>query len=73
MSFMYSLISLSLVCNVVLLVWVYRLTRPGKAKQPELTKDASQLLADMLKGGAITVTQIIDPSSIFLYSPKDSQ
>lgn len=69
---MYGLV-FSLVCNALLLVYVWRLRRPGKAAQPQLTKDASQLAADLLSGGAIIVTQVIDPSSIFLYSPKDSQ
>ena len=40
--------------------------------QPQLTKDASKLLADLLSGGAVVVTNIIDPKSVFLWSPKDS-
>lgn len=73
---MYSLLALSLVCNAVLLVagiFLYLRGRPGRAEKPELTRDASQLLSDLMKGGAVVVTQVIDPSSIFLYSPRDSQ
>jgi hypothetical protein len=64
---------LSLVCNVIFLVWILRLRRPGKAAKPELTKDATELLSDLMGGGSVIVTQVINPSDIFLYSPKDSQ
>ena len=57
--------------NVFLLVWVYRLRKPGKAAKPQLTVDSSQLLANLLSGGAVAVIQIIDPTSIFLHSPRD--
>ena len=59
--------------NVFLLVWVYRLRKPGKATRPELTQDASELMASLLSGGAVAVVKIIDPSSIFLHSPRGNQ
>ena len=35
----------------------------------ELTRDATELLHSLMSGGAVCVTQVIDPTSIFLHSP----
>lgn len=64
---------LSMVCNVLCLVWIFRLRRPGKAAKPELTIDATQLLSDLMRGGSVVVAEVINPSDIFLYSPKDQK
>lgn len=42
-----------------------------KPKQKQLTQDANQLLSDLMRGGAVVITQIAKPEEIFLYSPRD--
>lgn len=42
-----------------------------KLKQPVPDETASELMRDLLNGGAIAVVKVIDPKSIFLYSPRD--
>jgi hypothetical protein len=66
-------LAISLVCNVLCLVWILRLRKPGKAAKPELTMDATQLLSDLMRGGSVVVAEVINPSDIFLYSPKDQK
>lgn len=66
-------LAISLVCNVLFLVWIFRLRKPGKAAKPELTMDATQLLSDLMRGGSVVVAEVINPSDIFLYSPKDQK
>lgn len=40
-------------------------------KKPELTKDATKLLSELMRSGAVVVTQVIDPGQLFMYSPRD--
>ena len=68
----YGLIT-SLVLNLFGLFLIYRLRKPGKAAKPELTMDATQLLSDLMRGGSVVVAEVINPSDIFLYSPKDQK
>jgi hypothetical protein len=42
-----------------------------KLKQPVPDETATELMRDLLNGGAVAVVRVIDPQSIFLYSPKD--
>jgi hypothetical protein len=42
-------------------------------KKPALTKDASDLLTDLVRGGAVAVVKVIDPSAMFLWSPRDKE
>jgi len=69
---MYSLL-VSLFLNLCLVVISFILWRkkPGTAQAPSLTIDANQLLSDLLKGGSVVITQVVNPEDIFLYSPKD--
>ena len=59
--------------NIVLvsLLLYIRFRKKPPQKKTELTKDASQLLSELMARGAVVVTQVIDPSAMFLYSPKD--
>lgn len=63
------LIAIVIVLAVTNLVTLFYLRK--KSKQPELTKDANQLLGELLQGGAVAVVQVANPSEIFMYSPKD--
>lgn len=71
---LYSLIA-SLVCNLFLVLSLLYLWRkkPGTAIAPTLTKDANQLLSDLLNRGSVVITQVVDPNDVFLYSPRDRQ
>jgi hypothetical protein len=42
-----------------------------KSKKSELTTDANQLLAQLMQGGAVITVQVVSPSEIFQWSPKD--
>lgn len=42
-------------------------------KESELSTDATELLSQLVKGGAVVVTQVIDPAQVFMYSPKDKR
>ena len=65
------LISLLIAGNVFLL---YRCkTLKKKLKTPVPDETASDLMRDLLNGGAVAVIRVIDPKSIFLFSPKDIQ
>lgn len=56
----------------ILLLYAYFSFKRLKAKQKkEKTQDATELLAELMSGGAVVVTQVIDPSSMFMYSPRD--
>ena len=70
---MYFVLVSSIVLNCILFGLSIWLWKSGKTSKPALDKDASQLLSDLLSGGAVAVVQVIDPSSMFLYSPKDIQ
>jgi hypothetical protein len=59
---------IAVVCIAFILV---RSRKGAKLPPPQLDKTASELLADLLNGGAVAVTQIIDPASMFMVSPKD--
>ena len=41
-----------------------------KALIKPLTTDASQLLAELIKGQAVIVTNVIDPNAVFLWGRK---
>jgi hypothetical protein len=49
----------------------FLLIRKKKQEKQTLTADANELLAQLLKGGAVAVIRVVDPSAIFLWSPKD--
>ena len=57
-----NLMATSLVC--------FLLIRKKKQEKPTLTADANELLTQLLKGGAVAVVRVVDPSAIFLWSPK---
>jgi hypothetical protein len=71
----YYLFLLALSLNLILLAIISYLIFKKKPQEPqskkELTSDASDLLRDLMNGGAIAVVKVIDPSSIFLQSPRD--
>ena len=71
--FFYLFLSALSIILILLATIAYLILR--RNEQPpdkkEYTVEASDLLRDLLNGGAITVTQVIDPSSIFLHSPRD--
>lgn len=63
------LAAISFCANLALIVHVLRLKK--RVKQPVPDKTASELLTGLLAGGAVAVVQVIDPKTMFLYSPKD--
>jgi len=62
------ILSASILLNAVLTFFILR---KRKAPQPKLTKDATELLAELTSGGAVVVTNVLDPAYLFEYSPKD--
>jgi hypothetical protein len=53
---------------------LYRLVKTQKLlKQPVPDETASDLMRDLLNGGAVAVVKVIDPKSIFLFSPRDRE
>ena len=60
------IIGILLISNIV---FIYFLKK--KSKEPELTKDANQLLSELLSGGAVVTVQIANRSDVFQWSPKD--
>jgi len=42
-----------------------------KTQKTELTTDANQLLAQLMQGGAVITVQVVSPSEVFQWSPKD--
>lgn len=56
---------------LVLAILKIRKITSKKHNERDNTRDASELLARLLSGGAVIVTQIIDPESILLHSPRD--
>jgi hypothetical protein len=61
------LCAILLVTNLVTIAVVFRQTKPT----PQLTTDANKLLSELLAGGAVAILKVVDPSAIFLWSPKD--
>lgn len=66
--FLSAILAISNICTVI-----YFLKRKHKQQKPNLDHTASDLLKDLLNGGAVAVVRVIDPSSIFLWSPKDKE
>lgn len=65
------MLGLSMAANLCFLISeVIRKYRPKPKEKPQLTQDASELMGQLLRGGAITVVQVVDPDSIFQWSPK---
>ncbi len=64
-------LAIAVIILAILLVWALRRLRTKTKKTPENTRDASELLAYLLSGGAVVVTQIINPDDILLHSPRD--
>lgn len=56
------------ITNIISLYFVFRFK---KTKNRQLTTDANQLLSNLLNRGSVVITQIADPTEMFLYSPKD--
>ena len=52
-----------------LLVTVRNLKK--RIKEPEPDQTATELLRDLVNGGAVAVVKIVDPTSMFLYSPRE--
>ena len=64
--------AISVVLLLTNLVTIAALVKAKKKKPQEktLTKDATELLGELTKGGAIVVTSVVDPASLFQWSPK---
>lgn len=57
--------------TIALSIWVFILLKKLQ-KPPEKTEqtlDATELLKNLMNGGAVIVTQVIDPTHMFLHSP----
>ena len=63
----YTTLSASVLLNAVLAFFLLRRKPPEK----QLTKDANELLAELMKGSAVIVTQVTDPDYLFTFSPRD--
>lgn len=55
--------------NAFLLIAYFKIKKT-KVEQ-SITKDANQLLKDLMSGGAVAVVQVVDPKSMYMWSPKD--
>ena len=62
------LIGVLCVSNLVTGVLFFRKIR--LKKEPELTIDATDLLSELIKGGAVIVTGVLDKDQIFKWSPR---
>ena len=58
-----------LITNLICIFFLFR-----KSKKPEitLTKDANELLSELLTGGAVVTVAVTNPSDVFQWSPRDS-
>jgi hypothetical protein len=52
-------------------VYIAYLLRRKSRSKPDTT--ASELLSQLLRGGAVVVTQVVNPADLFLWSPRDSK
>jgi hypothetical protein len=58
-----------LLTNIMTLAFLVRASKK-KPEKKNLTQDATELLSQLTQGGAVVVTQVIDPATIFQWSPK---
>ena len=70
MTIFQTLLIASVLINI-LLAFLYALSFRKKPVERVLTVDATRLLGELSNGGAVIVTQVLDPNYIFNYSPKD--
>ena len=56
--------------NLITGVFLFRATRKKPDPEKSLSTEASELLGDLMTGGAVVVTQVIKPDEIFHWSPK---
>ena len=65
---------ISIACNLILagVIFYLKTRKPAKPPTPEkqLDTSASELLSELMNGGAVVVTSVVDPASIFQWSPK---
>jgi len=59
--------------QLALIAFLFMSLRQAKKrlKEPVPDQTATELLRDLTNGGAIAVLKVIDPSSMFLYSPRE--
>jgi len=55
--------------NLITGAFLFNATRKEDPKKV-LTTEAHELLSELMKGGAVIVTQVIDKNELFLWSPK---
>lgn len=62
---------ISIACNLILAGVIFHLkTKKTKPAEKQLDLSATELLAELMEGGAVVVTSVVDPGSIFQWSPK---
>lgn len=52
---------------------IENLKRALESKEENLSIDAFEVLEQLKKGGAVVITQVVDPAQVFAYSPKRSK
>lgn len=65
------LIALCAVLGISNILTLFLYFKKKNKPQETLTKDADQLLAELLNGGAVCTVQIANPSEMFQWSPRD--
>lgn len=63
--------AISLLLNIFFIFYFRK--KLSKFRNRPHSKEATELLQDLIAGGAVAVVRIIDPKSIFLWSPKDKE
>ena len=66
--YLYLFILMSVICFIEagFIVWLLK-----SQKKPKPDQTATQLLQHLFSSGAVVVTQVIDPSSMFVHAPRD--
>ena len=60
------LLSVAVIVEGAYILWLIR-----SQKKPKPDQTATQLLQHLFSSGAVVVTQVIDPSSMFVHAPRD--
>jgi hypothetical protein len=64
-----NLLALLLIVSIGLNAWLYKLSR-AKAKAPQPTVEASDMLRDILNGGATVQIKVLDSANLMMRSPR---
>jgi len=69
---LYALIACNPLSILFCYLWIKEKSKPlPPPPEKPLSTTATELLDQLNRGGAVIITQVVDPAKMFMYSPRD--